>query len=46
MIPCKNIKCPYYVKPTKVDFWERQVGVKEKQGYCKYSYCKLRSRKG
>lgn len=46
MIPCNNIKCPHYVRAVKVDFWERQVGVKEKAGHCRYSYCKMNNRKG
>lgn len=43
MIPCNNLKCPHYVRANKVDFFERQVGVKEKSGHCKYSYCKRRT---
>lgn len=37
---CDNIKCPYYRKPMKREWWEVQVGVKDKKGGCKYNFCK------
>lgn len=39
---CTNIKCPYYRKASKVDGFEKAIGIKEKQGGCKYPYCKIR----
>lgn len=41
MMMCKNIKCPYYKKPDKRDFIDKLIGVKAKNGGCKYNYCKL-----
>ena len=40
-IPCNNCNCRHYVSPTKRDWAEIQVGVKEKQGNCRFSFCKL-----
>lgn len=42
---CTNIKCPYYKKPGKRDWFERSIGVKEKSGGCNYGYCKLSKRR-
>lgn len=39
---CKNIKCPYYRKPEKRDYVEKMLGVTNKNGGCKHSYCKAR----
>lgn len=41
---CNNIKCPYYLKPEKRSWLEKEVGVTAKDGECKYGYCKLRNK--
>jgi len=45
MIPCTNIKCPHYQRAEKRDWIEKQIGVTNKQGTCKYNYCKIGKKK-
>ena len=41
---CDNIKCPHYKKSDKRTSWERALGVTNKKGGCKHSFCKKNRR--
>ena len=43
---CNNIKCRYYKKPSKRDWFVKFIGVKRKTGECSYGYYKLSSKNG
>lgn len=40
---CNDIKCPYYKKAEKRDYCEKMLGITQKAGGCKFSWCKLKS---